>query len=181
MKSFTKTPNGVRVALDEAEVSILRQTATEVLQIVTDRDSTSEDDDPLARLVGISSHDQLPDNPILARLFPNAYQDEKAANEFRRYTESTLREKKSQALVDLLAVLPVRGELDIELADDAIDEWLRAINDLRLALGVILNIDADSEERFAALDEDDPSSFTFRVFHWLGWLQANLIEHAVTS
>jgi len=181
MNSFTKTPSGVRVALDEAEVSILRQTATEVLQIITDRDSASEDDDPLARLVGISSHDRAPDNPILARLFPNAYEDEKAANEFRRYTESALHEKKSQSLVHLLAALPMHGELHIELNDDAIDEWLRAINDLRLALGVALNVDANSEAKFAALDEDDPSSFTFRVFHWLGWLQANLIEHAMTS
>lgn len=181
MEPFMKTPNGVQVALDEAEVSILRQTAAEVLQIVIDRDPASEDDDPLARLVDISSHDQVPDNPILARLFPNAYQDEKAASEFRRYTESALREKKSQALANLLAALPIRGELHIELDDGAIDEWLRAINDLRLALGVILNVDANSEEKFAALDEDDPASFTFRVFHWLGWLQANLIEYAATS
>jgi hypothetical protein len=87
MSSFTKTAKGLLVHLDEMEVPVLRQTATEVLGILADGDTAEAADDPLARMVGISTNDTLPENPILARLFPNAYEDDQLSSEFRRYTE----------------------------------------------------------------------------------------------
>jgi hypothetical protein len=60
-----------------------------------------------------------------------------------------------------------------------VDQWMRAINDLRLALGVVLVVDENSEERFAKLSEVDPVLFTYQVFNWLGWLLENLIENAM--
>ena len=44
-------------------------------------------EDPLAALVGITSHDSPPEDEVLRRLLPNAYADEVDASEFRRYTE----------------------------------------------------------------------------------------------
>lgn len=178
MSSFTKTNRGLLLHLDEAEVPILRRTASEVLEMISDRDSSAESDDPLARMVGISTNDKLPENPVLARLFPNAYEDDQSASEFRRYTEAPLHEKKQQAITNLVNSLPQSGAADIDLDLAGIDEWMRAINDLRLALGVVLDIDENSEERFAEIGEDDPFFVTVQVFYWLGWLQQNLIEHA---
>jgi hypothetical protein len=179
MSSFTKTANGLLVHLDEMEVPILRQTATQVLDILAAEDFTEEAEDPLARMVGISTNDKLPENPILARLFPDAYEDDRLASEFRRYTETPLHEKKQQAIANLLGSLPLTGEADVELDLGQIDEWMRAINDLRLALGVVLDVDENSEERFAALNEVDPAFFTYQVFNWLGWLLENLIENTM--
>jgi hypothetical protein len=178
MSSFTKTPTGLRVHLDETEVPILRQTATEVLEILSDGDLGSIAEDSLSRMVGISTNDKLSDNPILARLFPNAYADEDLSSDFRRYTEASLHEKKQQAIANLLSSLPSIGEADLELDFPKIDQWMRAINDLRLALGVVLDADENSEARFAKLSEADPMFFTFQVFNWLGWLLQNLIENA---
>lgn len=178
MSSFSKTNQGLLLYLDEAEVPILRRTATEILEIITDRDSSTESDDPLSRMVGISTNDKLPESPILARLFPNAYEDVESASEFRRYTETSLHDKKAQAISNLLTSLPLAGPANIELDLAGIDEWMRAINDLRLALGVVLEIDENSDERFAQLGEDDPLLMTVQVFYWLGWLQQNLIEYA---
>lgn len=179
MAAFSKSTRGLLLHLDESEVPILRQTAAEILEIIIDRHSGSPGDDPLARMVGISTNDQLPENPVLARLFPDAYEDDQSAREFRRYTESSLHEKKEQAIVTLLSSLPVIGEANIDLDLAEIDEWMRAINDLRLALGVVLEIDEDYDARFADVGENDPLFITVHVFYWLGWLQQNLIEYAL--
>lgn len=178
MSSFTKTPRGLRVHLDETEVPILRQTATEVLEMLSDGDLSEIAEDSLSRMVGISTNDTLSENPILARLFPNAYADEQLSSEFRRYTEVSLYEKKQQAIANLLSSLPPNGEADLELDFPKIDEWMRAINDLRLALGVVLGADENSEARFSTLSQADPLFFTFQVFNWLGWLLENLIKNA---
>jgi hypothetical protein len=179
MSSFTKTAKGLLVHLDEMEVPVLRQTATEVLGILADGDTAEAADDPLARMVGISTNDTLPENPILARLFPNAYEDDQLSSEFRRYTETSLHDRKQRAITNLLGSLPLTGEASIELDLEMVDQWMRAINDLRLALGVVLVVDENSEERFAKLSEVDPVLFTYQVFNWLGWLLENLIENAM--
>jgi hypothetical protein len=179
MSSFTKTPGGLRVQLDETEVPILRQTAIEILEILEAGDLSAIADDSLSRMVGISNNDTLSENPILARLFPDAYADQEFSSEFRRYTEASLHEKKQQAIANLLSSLPSIGEADLELDFPQIDEWMRAINDLRLALGVVLDADENSDSRFATLSEADPMFFTFQIFNWLGWLLENLIENAL--
>ena len=89
-----------------------------------------------------------------------------------------MHEKKEQAIVNLLTSLPASGEAKIDLDLFEIDEWMHAINDLRLALGVVLEIDEDYDARFADVNENDPMFITVRVFYWLGWLQQNLIEYA---
>lgn len=178
MSSFAKSNRGLILHLDATEVPVLRSFATEVLEVITARDQALGGEDPLARMVEISTNDKLPENPILARLFPNAYDDEQLASEFRRYTETSLHGKKEQAIANLLHSLPLSGAASIKLDEDGIDEWLRAINDLRLALGVILDIDENSDKRFADTKEEDPEFYTLQAFYWLGWLQENLIEHA---
>ncbi|HUW77395.1 MAG TPA: DUF2017 domain-containing protein [Candidatus Nanopelagicaceae bacterium] len=175
MATFAKTPNGLRLNLDEAETAILRQMATEVLGILSEAGPTEDGLDPLARLVEISTSDELPTDPILARLFPNAYEDDAWASEFRRYTEAPLHRAKQEAITHVLDSLPQSGESDIALDLPAVDEWLRAINDIRLALGVVLDVDENSEERFAQLEDTHPLLFTFQVFNWLGWVLENLL------
>lgn len=50
--------------------------------------------DPLHEIVGISGNELPPDDPVLKRLLPSAYQELQDAAEFRRYTEDALRSKK---------------------------------------------------------------------------------------
>ncbi len=51
-----------------------------------------------------------PADPVLARLLPDAYQeDPEAAGEFRKYTESSLREAKKYFAQTLLDTLPAKG------------------------------------------------------------------------
>jgi hypothetical protein len=53
--------------------------------------------------------------------------------------------------------------------------WLGAFNDIRLALGVRLNVDENSHERLELLSPDDPMHAVFAVYSWLGWLQESLV------
>jgi hypothetical protein len=54
--------------------------------------------------------------------------------------------------------------------------WLRALNDLRLALGTRLEITEDSYERLAGLDWDDPRYAMFAIYDWLTLLQDTLVN-----
>src|SRR3546814_11051811 len=61
-----------------------------------------------------------PEDPVLARLFPSAYpDDEEAAGEFRRFTESTLRDGKARAAVAIIDGLEEAG-LPPELTEDGL-------------------------------------------------------------
>ena len=53
--------------------------------------------------------------------------------------------------------------------------WLKGINDLRLALSVRLDIDADSFETFENMPDENPQKAIYAVYFWLGWLQENLL------
>jgi hypothetical protein len=126
----------------------------------------------LAAMVGIGTSTSLPADPALARLFPDAYPDDPdAAGDFRRYTEDTLRRRKVAAAATALATLdepaPVRLEQAAALA------WLAALNDLRLVLGVRLDVGEDDDPRTWAESEDAPS---YALYGWLTMLQGDLIE-----
>jgi hypothetical protein len=55
------------------------------------------------------------------------------------------------------------------------DIWLKAINDLRIALSIRLEITEDSFETFELLPDEDPQKSVYAVYFWLGWLQENLL------
>ena len=177
MSHFRRTARGIHCAFDSVEVRLLRQLAEQVLSLLSDGGPDVHSDDPLAIAIGITSHDRLPEDPALARLLPDAYENPEHAGEFRRYTEHGLREGKIRRLEELLAQLSEDRTTSAVLLDDgAAQSWAMAINDIRLTLGMRLNIDEFAEERFAAKPDDDPEKGAYAVFAWLGWLQQTLIE-----
>ena len=118
----------------------------------------------------------IPLDPVLARLLPDAYRDDpESAGEFRRYTESSLREAKKYFALTLLETLPPSGG-KIKLTGDQARDWLRALNDIRLMFGVRLEVTEDFEEQLAALAPDDPKVAAFEVYGWLGAVQESLVR-----
>jgi len=117
-----------------------------------------------------------PLDPVLARLLPDAYPDDaEAAGEFRRFTESSLREAKKYFALTLLETLPPSGG-KIKLTGDQARDWLRALNDIRLMFGVRLEVTEDFEEQLASLDRRDPRVAAFEVYGWLGAVQESLVH-----
>ena len=119
---------------------------------------------------------EAPADPVLARLLPDAYQDDpEAAGEFRKYTESSLREAKKYFAQTMLETLPPKGGR-VKLTADQARDWLRALNDVRLMFGVRLEVTEDFEEQLASLDPTDPRVAAFEVYGWLGAVQESLVR-----
>ena len=117
-----------------------------------------------------------PDDPVLARLLPDAYRDDtEAAGEFRRFTEQELRSGKVAAAQTVLDTLPEEGGR-IELTEPDAQAWLRALNDVRLVLGVRLEITEDTAPRSQDLDPADPRSAYLWIYDWLTYLQETLVR-----
>ena len=134
--------------------------------------------DPLEGLSGLlgAGPDHPPEDPVLARLLPDAYADDAAAaGEFRRFTEQDLRSGKLAAARTVLDTLPAEGGR-VELSGEEAQVWLRALNDVRLALGVRLSITEDYDQRVTDLDPADPRAAYLWVYDWLTYLQETLVR-----
>jgi Domain of unknown function (DUF2017) len=135
--------------------------------------------DPLADLIDNDGPTTPPDDEVLQRLLPDAYgDDEQAAADFRRYTERGLRDGKAgdaKLVLDAIEGADDEGEIEIP-AEDRL-AWLRALNDLRLALGTRLGIEQDDYEFWEKLPDDDPRRLTYDLYDWLGYLQSALLHH----
>jgi hypothetical protein len=164
---------GVSVKLDAGEVSILRSLVTQILDLV-EPGATGED--PLERAlgIGVAGASEVPSDPVLARLFPSAYtEDDKAATEFRRYTEATLRDGKR---ADAETMLKTTGPGTIALTDEQAQAWLRSLNDIRLALGTRLEVTEEIHLEIEGMAEDDPRYPAFVTYDWLTYLQDSLVR-----
>src|SRR5260370_28925826 len=120
--------------------------------------------DELARMVGLSDAAEPPADPILARLLPDAYRnDPDAAADFRRFTESGLSSAKVAAAPTVLATMPPGGGR-VRLSVEQAEIWLRALNDVRLALGVRLGVTDDFDGLSDDVGPPDPSYAFFQGY-----------------
>lgn len=177
------------------EADLLRSLAAQLVELLRNEAAVPSDNaDPLEALFeggDFAGPTTEPDDPVLARLFPNAYQDDgEAASEFRRYTESTLRDGKARAAATIIDALEEAGlpsepgseelTIDVELDLPTAEVWMRALTDLRLALGTRLGVEEGDEDYWYALPDDDPRGQAHHIYEWLGYLQETLV-HAVTA
>ncbi len=149
------------------------------------KDSKSKDskaDDEIAALEALlhepapGTAQGIPQDPVLARLLPDGYRDDpEAAGEFRKYTEPALRDAKQQAAQQMLDSLPEGGGR-VQLTADQAQAWLKALNDVRLALGIRLDVSEDFEDQWGRLTPEDPQWTAFEVYAWLGAVQESLVQ-----
>ena len=174
---------GARARLAAAEASLLRSLVGQIMSLVesegpADHPAGERDDDlsALEAMLHGPGADKIPDDPVLARLLPDAYRDDpEAAGEFRRYTEPALRSAKHQAAQEMLDTLPETGG-KFQLTHDQGHAWLKALNDVRLALGVRLDVTEEFEEQWGRLPADDPQWAAYEVYAWLGAVQESLVQ-----
>jgi len=165
---------GVSVTFGVDESRVLRHVLAEMVDLVGTDDGL--EDDPLAAAVGIGTSTKAPDDPALARLFPDGYTDDpEASADFRRYTEPGLRSAKRDALQTALATVGEPGKR-VALTPVQAEAWLRALNDTRLVLGERLGVTEDVEAVIEALGEDDPRLALFWVYDRLTYLQETLVQ-----
>jgi Domain of unknown function (DUF2017) len=178
-ESFHAVPGGAACYFEAAQAGVIRSLISQIAELVGSDAGTAagtEAADDLEAQVGLSSHADPPDDPVLARLFPDGYSDDpEASAEFRRYTEESLRSGKLACAQAVLETLPPTGG-EVRLSEPECQQWLRALNDVRLALSVRLGISDEDEDLTANLALDDPRAAYVWVYQWLAYLQDSLIE-----
>jgi hypothetical protein len=119
-------------------------------------------------------------DPVRDRLFPRAYLDPTADEDERDWQSSVhgdLVQQKSEAVEALIASLDVdlpKGKRALEVALDlaTAEQWAAALNDVRLALGVVLEI-TDEE---ILVSPRDPRAPGLELYQWLTMMQGVLID-----
>jgi Domain of unknown function (DUF2017) len=166
MSMFRRDGSHCVARFSTEEVKVLRQVASEVVALLTD------------------GFDR--DDPVVERLFPDVYPDDpEGTADIRRYTEGDLKTAKIDQAGAMLAALPGSGGTDVRLDEESAEAWLRALNDVRLALGTRLDVKDDMNLE-SELDEAvlrDPTSERvgqLSLYAYLGYLQESLLE-ALTS
>jgi hypothetical protein len=169
------------------EAELLRSLASQLVELLRNEAAVPREQDPFEAMMDFSGPTNEPDDPVLARLFPTAYaDDEEAAAEFRRFTEGTLRDGKSQAAIAIIDGLEEAGlppelteeglHIDVELDPETAETWLRSFTDLRLALATRLGVEEGDEAFWHALPDEDPRAQAHDIYEWVGYLQETLVD-----
>jgi hypothetical protein len=148
----------IRLRVEEAEVLLLRGLLDEMRALLKGDDRT---------------------DPVLDRLFPAAFEEPEEAAAYRDLTETELRNAKLAAIETVRSSLDGEGNLEIMLDPDDAEEWLRLLNDIRLAIGA--RIDVTEEKMSAEPDPADPNSPALHILHWLGWVQESMLDKLSSS
>jgi hypothetical protein len=186
MASVRRRGDRVRVSLDAAEVSLLTLLTAQVVELLDDVPAPDppHGGDRLEDLLDASLEPvEVPSDPVLRRLLPDAYRDDAAAaGEFRRLTEADLRAAKraglSQITTDISApgLAQRNGSVRLDLDDDTAAAWLPALTDIRLALGTRMDVTEDMDEERMRLSVDSPRYAEIATYDWLSWLQDAMVR-----
>lgn len=185
--AFTRGPDEtVLVDLRSAEARLLADLFGDLLDLLEEEGAQPprpDQADPLATQLGLDglgddTPTARPDDPALARLFPDAYPDDPDATaEFRRYTQADLTaERRRRATVALESLDRIKGGGRLSLIPAESAAWLGALNDLRLVLGTRLEITTDDQEPGQDFGPGDPRTAYVPVYYYLGYLQETLVE-----
>lgn len=164
---FHKTDAGRFVAsFDEQERELLRHLAQDLREFVGPESRAA---DPFS--IGILESASISDDPALARLFPDAYDlDPESAEDFRRYTETELRDAKAAHLAVIVDTTESSGDKTV-LSEAQARSWMIGLNDLRLVIGTRLHLDDDEEPEMEAEYVEQLTA----IYQWLTWLQESLV------
>jgi Domain of unknown function (DUF2017) len=178
-----ETANGPRFrsALAAHEAALLTNLVTAMIDLLDERESSSPSDE-LEEITGIKTGNSVPPpDPMLRRLLPDFHKlgdadpgpdaPDSLNSALRSLHEPEIIDAKRVAAQQLLDTVPENGGR-LELTEDAANAWITAVNDLRLTLGVLLEIGPQGPERLPA---DHPLAAHFDVYQWLTVLQEYLV------
>jgi Domain of unknown function (DUF2017) len=179
-----ETRNGPRFrsSLAPHEAALLRNLVSAMIGLLDERQSSSPSDE-LEEITGIKTgHSQRPGDPTLGRLLPDFYRrdpndplaldaSETLNSALRSVHEPEIIDAKRVAAQHLFDTVPQDGGR-FELTEESANAWIAAVNDLRLTLGVMLEVGPQGPERLPA---DHPLAAHFDVYQWLTVLQEYLV------
>lgn len=169
--------------LESYECQLLASMVTSTSEMLAERAHSAPQDD-LAAMTGIrTGHTSVPGDVTLGRLLPDFHRPDQdpamAAGPVAADLNGGLRSLNEPLIIDaklaaarmVLDTLPAGGG-DVALTPEQADEWLTALNDVRLALGAMLGITEDQPP----IEPDDPHAGHYDVYQWLTVVQELLVE-----
>jgi hypothetical protein len=153
-----------------------------MLGMLEERESSSPADE-LEEITGMrTGNSSPPEDDTLKRLLPDFYRAqtdhpagsgtmESLNNALRSLHEPEIIDAKREAAQRVLDTCPQDGG-KFELTEDDAHAWAAAVNDVRLALGTMLDIGPGGPER---LSSDHPMAGHLDVYQWLTVLQEYLV------
>ena len=171
-----------RSALAAHEADLLSSLVSSLVGMLDDRESAAPVDE-LAEITGMRTGNSLPpQDETMKRLLPDFYRQatehpagsgaaESLNGALRSLHEPEIIDAKREAAQRLLDTVPAGGG-KFELGEDDAQAWVSAVNDVRLALGTMLDIGADGPDR---LPTDHPMAGHLDVYQWLTVLQEYLV------
>jgi hypothetical protein len=179
-----ETNNGPRFrsSLASHEAALLKNLATAMIGLLDERESSSPEDE-LEEITGIKTGNaEPPKDPTLRRLLPDFFKDddddpsspdaaESLNAALRSLHEPDIVDAKRVAAQRVLSTVPNDGGR-FELTEEDANAWVASVNDIRLTLGVMLEVGPQGPERLPA---DHPLAVHFDVYQWLTVLQEYLV------
>ncbi len=175
-----------RSALAVHEAALLKNLVGSMIGLLDERESLAPSDE-LEEITGIKTgNTELPGDPTLRRLLPDFHKPEDADSELdsldikasdslnaalRSLHEPEIIDAKRVAAQHLLDTLPENGGR-FELTEEGANAWIAAVNDIRLSLGVMLDVGPEGPSRLPA---DHPLAAHHDVYQWLTVLQEYLV------
>jgi hypothetical protein len=180
--AFKRTGSLIRMRLTDYEAGLLTSLVQQLVELIDVQAAEPETSDPFdrwqAELASVEPLDRT--DPVISRLFPDAYPHDPAASaEFRRLTQTRQRnDRRDQAEVVLAALEESgAGERPVQVPLAELDAWLKTLTALRLSLASRLGIrTADDIDGVESLGDDDPRSYVYRVYEWLAYVTDSLIS-----
>lgn len=186
-RAFKSTPRGFTARLDGTERDLLRGLFEDVARVLEpghDGGTGAGEVDPLWAMVGMDPRTHAadfaaPTDAAERRLLPDAVHDDPEASlEYRRLTETGLREAKTGNL-KAAALAMEAGTLVLDTA--AAHQFAQALNDVRLVLAERLDLREESDaERIASMTDarnvEDVDQYLALVYNFVTWLQETLMQ-----
>ena len=111
-------------------------------------------------------------NHLTSRLFPVAYQSDRAAN--AEYEQLTHEELLQSHLASIKLIEEISN--NAEVSESTLIEIMQGINILRLVLGTRLKIDDENSESSSEISESHPDHNLRLVFHLLGQTLSTIVD-----
>ena len=177
MRPWRRAAEHVVGTLDRQEALLVRALVGQIREMLAARSAQAPADE-LAEITGIhAGPSTAPDDRVLARLLPDFTRDDPdLAGGLRSLHEPELIESKDGVAALVLNTCPPDGGR-VRLSIEEAHAWLSALNDVRLALGTVLEVTEDMPDE---LPPDDPRAPHLGVYHWLTYVQETLV-HAVSG
>lgn len=202
MKGIERDDGHLLIHFDPDEAAVLAGTVDQLAELLAEhqpaaairqpQSESPQDSDPFAQWEAEFSRDQAPTvdeldqdladeeaDPVLRRLFPDAYPDDpEASHDFRRFTQA---EQGTQKVNDARVVLEDLMRTDrrgrCQVAEEHVTAWLKTLTNVRLALAVRLEItDEISADEAAQRPDNDPRAWLHEIYSWVGWVQESLLD-----